>query len=359
MGLAGMLPGEGVWDIRVRKVSKDPGRYSLNVRDSGSAVFAGPFNLRFPTPEYAVSWLSVLTELEEEDARAVATLAEGKYLETTGHSSHWLYVIMALFHSGGPIGGYPVSTWWTDAASGPDPIFVAYDPLQESPDGYTTVDRPAEIEERAYLTTPENPGQEVPINSFTVYWDSKTARLPVPIIEIELAEGDPLTLRLTRGPFLKEDWQGMMFFTEEGEWRLRRVPKDELPPDTTKTGARDSGVREKDSRDKSAQKKGSTPTQYGEVYIDPESGRLMDLVFVVTNHGSYMRRDRMWVPFAFDGSYEPDGLEIVALSKKGVRSILSSWDNKIALYRSGIDAFVIDHPDLEEPQDQDPPGRAK
>lgn len=412
MGLAGMLPGEGVWDIRLRKILKDPGRYTLELRDPGTGVFSGPFNFRFPDPEYAVAWLSVLTELSGDDAKAIAALTEGKYLDTIGYSSNWVHVIRALYHCGGPIGGYPISTWWTDAVSGPDPIFVAYDPLQEEPEGYTTQKNAVEISEESTLIGPGASGREIQINRITILWNLKVSRVPVAIANIDPVEGDPFSLLLTRGPFLSEKRTDIMFFTVDGQWRvgfnLVKTPTnsaatsrgDNTQASTAKKPARKASVLaarppakggskgvvkpaqritakpatpvnprpakklpltraqslDKTS-DKAEQQNLELPTEYVELFVDKDADRALDLLFVIADHGSFMRRNGAWTPFYFDGSYDPDGLEIVTIPRDSAKPFVTRWDEDIPITRDDLRPYEIPSPlGMKSPKKSGPGG---
>lgn len=124
MVMTHMYPGEGTWNIRLWRSADHPGIYSLELQDpKAGGVQSAPLAMRFPSPEYAHSWLSrfatVTTRIED--------FAKGSYLTATGESSVWHPIVIALYHSAGPKELFYDSMWYHGS---PTPV-VSRDPLAE------------------------------------------------------------------------------------------------------------------------------------------------------------------------------------------------------------------------------------
>lgn len=124
MTMTHMYPGEGTWNIRLWRSDDQPGIYSLELQDpNAGGVQTARFAMRFPSPEYAHSWLShfanVTTRLDD--------FMKGSYLAATGESGVWHPIVIALYHSAGPKELFYESMWWY----GSYPPTTSIDPLAE------------------------------------------------------------------------------------------------------------------------------------------------------------------------------------------------------------------------------------
>jgi hypothetical protein len=128
MTMTHMYPGEGTWNIRLWRSKDEPGIYKLELQDpKAGGVQTADLALRFPSPEYAHTWLShfatVSTRLDD--------FTPGSYLAATGESGVWHPIVIALYHSAGPRGLFFESMWFY----GSYPPTTSIDPLAEAPSG--------------------------------------------------------------------------------------------------------------------------------------------------------------------------------------------------------------------------------
>jgi len=137
MVMTNLLPGQGVWQLRLQGSSEPLGHYFLSLHDPKAWTQGGPFFLRFPTDQYALSWFKqfILPDFlqAKNDKSALDKLAKVSFLEAEENSSVWAPIVTALFHSS-PTKGFLVSAWWYGSLtpwSSIDPLV----PLVQEPTG--------------------------------------------------------------------------------------------------------------------------------------------------------------------------------------------------------------------------------
>jgi hypothetical protein len=212
-----MPPQPGVWTLRFQRLPKKPGLYSLDFRDATDTVYSGPHYLRFESPEAAVGYIVSWTELEESD-ELTRDLAEGKTLETKGHSDVWLPVVYALHHSAGPVLGFNASAFWADG--GHQSAQVPHDPEQELPADCDLLLRAHEREDRGRLISPEGEISERVIVWSSYSWEKSISRIYHPVVEVQYDDGEKETFMLLRGPFRRNSDKAILMPAPEGEYRI-------------------------------------------------------------------------------------------------------------------------------------------
>jgi hypothetical protein len=212
-----MPPQPGVWTLRFERFLEKPGLYSLDFRDATDTVYSGSHYLRFESPEAAVGYIVSWTELEESD-ELTRDLAEGKTLETKGHSDVWLPVVYALHHSAGPVLGFNASAFWADG--GHQSAQVPHDPEQELPADCDLLLRTHEREDRGRLVSPEGEISERVIVWSSYSWEKSISRIYHPVVEVQYDDGDKQTFMLLRGPFRRNSDKAILMPSPEGEYRI-------------------------------------------------------------------------------------------------------------------------------------------
>ena len=218
-----MPPQPGVWTLYLERHVKNPGIYSLRFRDATKTVYSGPHYLRFDTPSAAAGYLSAWTELEETD-ELTQRIAEGKTLETTGHSDVWLPVVYSLYHSAGPIVSFNASAFWADG--GHQSARIPQDPEQEMPEGCDLLLRAHDLDARATLFSPNEKAQERTIVGSSYSWEKSVSNIYHPVVTVTYESGETETLTLLRGPFRRQSDKAILIPTHEGEYRIEW---DEMP----------------------------------------------------------------------------------------------------------------------------------
>lgn len=139
MGMANLLPGEGVWELRLARSAEQSGVYLLSLYDKKVATQGGPFPLRFPSNAYAVHWFDQWamegTRSPANDREAESSL-DSSWISGQGLASVWGPIVNALFHSvhSGP---HLASPWWYGSSA----PFVEASPLAP-PEETETASRP-------------------------------------------------------------------------------------------------------------------------------------------------------------------------------------------------------------------------
>jgi hypothetical protein len=212
-----MPPQPGVWTLRFEREFEKPGLYSLEFRDATETVYSGPHYLRFESPEAAVGYIVSWTELEESDELA-RDLAEGKTLETKGHSDVWLPVVYALHHSAGPLFAYNASPFWADG--GHQLSRAPQDPEQEVPEGVDLLLKPHELDTRGVLISPVDGVPDRTIVWSSYYWDTSISDILHPVVEVQYESGEKEKFMLIRGPYRRESDRAILMPSPEGEYRI-------------------------------------------------------------------------------------------------------------------------------------------
>lgn len=126
-----LLPGDGTWELRLSQDEALNGTYSIAIYDPKRWTQAGPFTLRFPTPEYALNWFESVTQegtrKPEGDVLAREHLLTS-FVSAQGSAAVWGPIVNALFHSDHS-GPYLASPWWYGSV----PPFVERNPLMPTP----------------------------------------------------------------------------------------------------------------------------------------------------------------------------------------------------------------------------------
>jgi len=244
-----MPPQPGIWTLYLEKDLKKPGLYSLRFRDATKTVYSGPHYLRFENPESAAGYISAWTELEASDD-LTQQLAEGKTLETTGHSDVWLPVVYALYHSAGPVMSFNASAFWADG--GNQSARIPQDPEQEMPEDCDLLLRAHELNDHGTLISPDEHTPEWTIVWSSYSWKKNVSNIYHPVVIVRYETGAEETFTLLRGPFRRKSDKAILMPTKKGEYRIEW---DEAPDFTVR----------RDQEQKPAKTFTKLPTNYSEL----------------------------------------------------------------------------------------------
>jgi hypothetical protein len=141
MVMSNLAPNEGTWNVRLWRISDQPGKYQLEIQDPKSGVQSSTYLMRFPTPEWAFEWFRAFAVTDE----SVSSLSPGKFISGKGESTTLRPILAALHHAAGPEeGSYPETMWFYGAYQPMQPV----DPLAEV--------LPVREEPRPPVTQPSN-----------------------------------------------------------------------------------------------------------------------------------------------------------------------------------------------------------
>lgn len=122
-----IAPDDAVWELRLSLSDPLSGRYTLELHNHRDWTRAGPFTLRFPSPQYALRWLGsrIIEGSQSPDSRdaALSALAQ-TFISARCEPQIWEPMIDALFHADHP-GPFLGSPWWL----GVEPPFVDHNPM--------------------------------------------------------------------------------------------------------------------------------------------------------------------------------------------------------------------------------------
>lgn len=114
MGMTHLVPGDGVWELRLSCSDPDAGRYTIALYDPKVWTQAGPFPLRFPTATEALRWFNQLiiegTRDPSDDDEAKHDM-NSSFISAKGQSAIWSPIVNALFHADHH-GPFLASPWW-------------------------------------------------------------------------------------------------------------------------------------------------------------------------------------------------------------------------------------------------------
>ena len=114
MGMTHLVPGDGVWELRLSCSDPDTGRYAIALYDPKVWTQAGPFPLRFPTAAEALHWFNQLiiegTRDPSDDDEAKRDM-NSSFISAKGQSATWGPIVNALFHADHH-GPFLASPWW-------------------------------------------------------------------------------------------------------------------------------------------------------------------------------------------------------------------------------------------------------
>ena len=106
--------GVGPWELRLRAIQVETGRYELSLHDSKMGAQAGPFTLRFPSVQSVMTWLDSLvipdTRQPYSDSEALLEI-EVNGVSAQVDAAVWDPIVNALFHADHK-GPYLASPWW-------------------------------------------------------------------------------------------------------------------------------------------------------------------------------------------------------------------------------------------------------
>lgn len=212
-----MPPQPGIWTLYFEKHLKKPGLYSLRFRDATGTVYSGPHYLRFESPESATGYFCAWTDLEESDD-LTRQLAEGKTLETKGHSDVWLPVVYSLYHSAGPVFSFNASAFWADG--GHQSERIPHDPEQEMPEDCDLLLEAHEVDKHGTLVSPDERTPEWPIVWSSYSWKKSVSNIYHPIVKVRYDTGAEETFTLIRGPYRRKSDKAILMPTKRGEYRI-------------------------------------------------------------------------------------------------------------------------------------------
>ena len=212
-----MPPQPGIWTLYFERHLKKPGIYSLRFRDATGTVYSGPHYLRFETPESAAGYISAWTDLEEGD-ELTQQLAEGKTVETTGHSDVWLPVVYALYHSAGPVFSFNASAFWADG--GHQSARIPQDPEQEMPKDCDLLLQAHELNDHGTLISPDEHTPEWTIVWSSYSWKKSVSNIYHPVVKVRYETGAEETFTLLRGPYRRKSDKAILMPTKKGEYRI-------------------------------------------------------------------------------------------------------------------------------------------
>lgn len=218
-----MPPQPGMWTLYLERVLQKPGLYSLRFRDATGTVYSGPHYLRFESPGSAASYLCAWSELEESD-KLTQQLAEGKTLETKGHSDVWLPVVYSLYHSAGPVFSFNASAFWADG--GHQSERIPQDPEQEMPEDCDLLLEAHELDKHGTLVSPDEHTPEWPIVWSSYSWKKSVSNIYHPVVRVRYDTGAEETFTLLRGPYRRKSDKAILMPTKRGEYRIEW---DEIP----------------------------------------------------------------------------------------------------------------------------------
>ena len=223
-----MPPQPGIWTLYFERHLKKPGIYSLRFRDATGTVYSGPHYLRFETPESAAGYISAWTDLEEGD-ELTQQLAEGKTVETTGHSDVWLPVVYALYHSAGPVFSFNASAFWADG--GHQSARIPQDPEQEMPEDCDLLLRAHELNDQGTLISPDEHTPEWTIVWSSYSWKKSVSNIYHPVVKVRYETGAEETFTLLRGPYIRQSDKEILMPTKTCDYRIEW---DETPDFTVR-----------------------------------------------------------------------------------------------------------------------------
>ena len=223
-----MPPQPGIWTLYMEKVLEKSGMYSLRFRDATGTVYSGPHYLRFESPESAAGYLCSWTELRESD-QLTKQLAEGKTVETTGHSDVWLPVVYALYHSAGPVFSFNASAFWADG--GRQSARIPQDPEQEMPEDCDLLLQAHELNDHGTLISPDEHTPEWTIVWSSYSWKKSVSHIYHPVVKVRYETGAEETFTLLRGPYRRKSDKAILMPTKKGEYRIEW---DETPDFTVR-----------------------------------------------------------------------------------------------------------------------------
>ena len=212
-----MPPEPGIWTLYFEKHLKKPGLYSLRFRDATGTVYSGPHYLRFESPESAAGYLCAWTELEESDDLR-RQLAEGKTLETKGHSDVWLPVVYALYHSAGPVMSFNASAFW--ANGGHQSARIPQDPEQKMPEDCDLLLQAHELNDPGTLISPDEHTPEWTIVWSSYSWKKSVSNIYHPVVKVRYETGAEESFTLLRGPYRRKSDKAILMPTKKGEYRI-------------------------------------------------------------------------------------------------------------------------------------------
>ena len=114
MGMTHLVPGDGVWELRLSCSDPDTGRYAIALYDPNVWTQAGPFPLRFPTATEALHWFNQLIIEGTRDPRdddVAKRDMNSSFISAKGQSATWGPIVNALFHADHH-GPFLASPWW-------------------------------------------------------------------------------------------------------------------------------------------------------------------------------------------------------------------------------------------------------